>query len=221
MLSEGTWDVITLQDQSEAGMYACSFDPWADRLVAYIRKKQPKARLFFQLTWADPAFSQRISDGKGGLGTLKMTQDEMAAALEDNYTAQARRLGLGLIPVGPALQEYRKKLPVTVGAFSPEYIASLQDGQLPDIKGELVGWYAWSKGEPWHKDYGTYRLRKDYNHLNREGKYLQACVWLASLAGIDVSELPYEPDFGDDFRRRAPLIRRCAAVNFVQDSQSR
>ena len=210
MLADGTWDVIALQEQSEGGMYPDRFDPWADRLVALIRERQPKAKLYFQLTWADPAFSPRITNGRGGLGLLKMTQDEMASALEKNYTAQAKRLGLRLIPVGPALQLYRKRLPVTVGAFEPEYIAGLKDGEVPDIKGELSGWFEWSKGEKWHKDYGVHKLRKDHHHLNREGKYLQACVWVSSLTGKDLTNLSYVPDFGVDFQRRASLIRRCA-----------
>ena len=210
VLADGTWDIVTLQEQSAAGMYPGSFNPWADRLVAFIRERQPKARLYFQLTWADPAFSQRLSDGRGGLGSLKMTQDEMASALEKTYMEQAKRLGLGLIPVGPALQLYRKRLPVTVQPFAPDYIAALKDGDVPDIKGELAGWYVWGKGARWNKDDGVYKLRKDHHHLNREGKYLQACVWIAALTGINIAELPYVPDFGDDFHRRAPLIRRCA-----------
>ena len=210
MLADGVWDIITLQEQSEAGMWPDRFTPWADRLVSLIRERQPKAKLYFQLTWADPAFSPRISNGRGGLGSLKMTQDEMAAALEKNYVAQAKRLGLGLIPVGPALQLYRKRLPVTAEAFSPEYISGLKDGELPDIKGELSGWYEWSKGETWHKDYGIYKLRKDHHHLNKEGKYLQACVWIATLTGKNIADLAYAPDLGDDFRSRVPLIRRCA-----------
>ena len=210
MLDDGEWDVIALQEHSEGGMHPASFDPWADRLVAFIRERQPKARLFFQLTWADPAFSPRISNGRGGLGSLKMTQDEMADALERTYAAQAERLGLGLIPVGSALQLYRKRLPVTVEPFPPEYVAGLKEGELPDIKGELSGWYEWSEGAPRSKDDGVCKLRMDHHHLNREGKYLQACVWIAALMGKDISELSYVPDFGDDFKRRAPLIRRCA-----------
>ena len=87
----------------------------------------------------------------------------------------------------------------------PEYACD-----LGDIKGELSGWYEWSKGETWHKDYGIYKLRKDHHHLNKEGKYLQACVWIATLTGKNIADLAYAPDLGDDFRSRVPLIRRCA-----------
>ena len=36
---------------------------------------------------------------------------------------------------------------------------------------------------------------KDKFHLNREGEYLQACVWLGALFGTDVTKLAYRPDF--------------------------
>ena len=36
---------------------------------------------------------------------------------------------------------------------------------------------------------------KDKFHLNREGEYLQACVWLAALFDCDVTKLTYCPDF--------------------------
>lgn len=36
---------------------------------------------------------------------------------------------------------------------------------------------------------------KDKFHLNREGEYLQACVWLGALFGCDVTTLTYRPGF--------------------------
>ncbi len=49
---------------------------------------------------------------------------------------------------------------------------------------------------------------KDKFHLNREGEYLQACVWLAELFGFDVTQLSYRPDFlAED---RAVQMRKCA-----------
>ena len=39
ILSEGKWDVVTFQEQSVDGMFPEKFDPWADRLIAYIRAR--------------------------------------------------------------------------------------------------------------------------------------------------------------------------------------
>ena len=49
---------------------------------------------------------------------------------------------------------------------------------------------------------------KDKFHLNREGEYLQACVWLATLFDCDVSKLAYCPQFLPE--SKAALMRKCA-----------
>ena len=49
---------------------------------------------------------------------------------------------------------------------------------------------------------------KDKFHLNREGEYLQACVWLGSLFGCDVTKLAYRPDFLSE--ERAAQMRASA-----------
>ena len=209
ILSEKQWDVVTLQEQSAAGMYPESFDPWADRIVAFVRERLPKAKIFLQLTWSDTVASPRIT-ANGKKGSLGLTQDEMYDALEKTYVLQARRLGAAIIPVGKAVQIYRKELPVRLEKPSKEEIAALKVGEVPDLKGELSGWWQWGKGEPWHSDYGKFRLRQDFHHLNAEGRYLQACVWTAALFGVDLNSLDYAPDLGPDFVRRAPFIRACA-----------
>lgn len=108
-------------------------------------------------------------------GALGLTQDEMSAALEKNYAVQAKRLGARIVPVGAALQLYRKGLPVRLVKPTKAELAALKDGEVPDLKGELAGWWYWGKGKTWESDYGVYRLRQDFQHLNPEGRYLQAC----------------------------------------------
>ena len=211
MLADGRWDVVTFQEQSADGMRAACFNPWADRLVKMVRERQPKSRLYFQLTWSDPVYSPRISSDAGGLGTLRMTQAEMSAALVSNYTAQARRLGIGLIPVGPAVDLFRRRLPVTARPVPNVERAAFRPGELPDIGGELSGWFWWGKGRKWDANSNETRLRFDHHHLNEAGRYLQACVWLSALAGTDVTDLVSLPETaGADLLRNAPLLRRCA-----------
>lgn len=209
VLSGKDWDVVTLQEQSADGMHPECFDPWADRIIAFVRQRLPKARICFQLTWSDTVASHRIT-ANGVKGSLGLTQDEMYAALEKTYVSQARRLDAELIPVGKAVQIYRKELPVRLVKPTEEEIAALKVGEVPDLKGELSGWWQWGEGNPWDSDYGKFRLRQDFHHLNAEGRYLQACVWTATLFGVDLSSLGYAPDLGPDFVRRAPFIRACA-----------
>ena len=126
MLAAKTWDVVTLQEQSADGMYPEKFDPWADRLIAFVRSRQPQARIFFQQTWSDTVASWRITDN-GVKGALGLTQDGMFAALEKNYAFQAARLGARLIPVGKALQIYRRGLPVRFTKPTAAELAAADD----------------------------------------------------------------------------------------------
>lgn len=48
----------------------------------------------------------------------------------------------------------------------------------------------------------------DKFHLNREGEYLQACVWLSALYGFDARKIAYRPPFLDE--ARAAAMRDCA-----------
>ena len=47
----------------------------------------------------------------------------------------------------------------------------------------------------------------DSTHLNSEGDYLQACVWLSVLFGIDARTIAYVPAGLDP--SRAALMRDC------------
>lgn len=49
---------------------------------------------------------------------------------------------------------------------------------------------------------------KDKFHLNREGEYLQACVWMAKLYDFDVTKLTYRPAFLSE--ERAVQMRKSA-----------
>lgn len=66
-------------------------------------------------------------------GALGLTQDEMSAALEKNYAVQAKRLGTRIVPVGAALQLYRKGLPVRLMKPTKAELAALKDGEVPDL----------------------------------------------------------------------------------------
>ena len=68
------------------------------------------------------------------------------------------------------------------------------------------------KADRWDEKSG--RVQYDSYHMNREGAYLQACVWLAALFDTDVTRLAYEPAI-DGFGAKAALMRRCAAEAVV------
>lgn len=105
-LSEGPWDVITLQQVSgESGKWE-SYEPYLTDLAAHVREKAPAARLWVHQTWAyemdsnHPSFSQYGSD-----------QKRMYDALCLAYAQAAETLGAEILPCGEVVQTLRQ-LPV-------------------------------------------------------------------------------------------------------------
>ena len=54
---------------------------------------------------------------------------------------------------------------------------------------------------------------RDKFHLNREGEYLQACVWLGALFNCDVTKLSYRPDFLSEERAVQMRLSAKAALD--------
>ena len=57
---------------------------------------------------------------------------------------------------------------------------------------------------------------KDKFHLNREGEYLQACVWLGALFNCDVTKLSYRPDFLSEERAVQMRASAKAALDAIR-----
>ena len=57
---------------------------------------------------------------------------------------------------------------------------------------------------------------KDKFHLNREGEYLQACVWLGALFNCDVTQLSYRPDFLSEERAVQMRASAKAALDAIR-----
>ena len=140
-----------------------------------------------------------------------MTSEAMYEALHAAYGKLAAKHSFKTIPTGTAVQLYRRRLPVEYGKLlTKDEIAAIARPGLVDFHGDVTGSSRWKKGRKKDKDRDEVKLRLDASHLNEEGKYLQACVWLASLFGVDVTKLTYEPKI-PGFASRAALMRRCAA----------
>ena len=85
--------------------------------------------------------------------------------------------------------------------------------------GDVVGSSAWRKGSGRSEKDKIVRLRVDATHLNRDGEYLQACTWLATLCGYDVTKLKYAPEWLAP--ERAALMRACAAEAAAKEKEKR
>ena len=107
------------------------------------------------------------------------------------------------------MQNYRRDLPVRYAkVYTKQELAAFAEPRLPDFYGDVCGKAHWGKGSSWRKDADERKLRVDGCHLNPAGEYLQGCVWVAALFGVDVTACPYRPDFVPE--DRAALMRRAA-----------
>ena len=103
MLATDRWDVVTIQQASHESWRPASFHPYADRLIAEIRRLAPQAEIVIQQTWAYNAKDKRIAPG----GEWGFDQQGMYERLTTNYVALARQYGLRVIPTGLAVQKAR------------------------------------------------------------------------------------------------------------------
>ncbi len=183
LLKADAWDIVTIQQASHESWKPDSYHPWADLVIDTIRKFAPQASIYVQQTWSYCNADARIcNQDAGGPGSWGIDQTEMYSRLTENYKALAATEGFEMIPTGKAVQLYRERRPVRC---------------VPD---DVVGNF-------WTDENGVEHA--DTIHLNRDGEYLQACVWTAKIFGANVTRLASVPE---DLKTpaNAALLRECA-----------
>jgi len=174
------WDIVTFQQASHFSWKPETYQPYADNLQAAIRAKLPEAEFVWQETWSYTPWDKRFA--KWGID-----QNEMYAKLHEAYVKNAK--GQRIIPMGTAVQLWRKELPVK---YAPD-----------SFGGDVAGSAKFEKQAD-----GSFKPKGDVFHLNRDGEYLQALVWTAKLFGVDVRRCPYAPDYVTP--EKAELMKRVA-----------
>ena len=166
------WDVVTIQQASARSWRPESYRPFGDDLVAAIRELCPRAEIVFQETWSYTPWDPRLR--KWGID-----QDGMYDALHAATAGFARRHGLRVIPMGTAVQLWRRERPVryTENSFG----------------GDVVGGRWIPSDRHFVEENGRWVCRSDAFHLAESGEYLQALVWTATLFGVDVTTCDYRP----------------------------
>ena len=167
MLKADKWDVVTIQQCSHESWIPESYHPAGDELVKTVRALAPQAKIYVQETWSYTPWDKRLAG-------WKITPDEMYTRLHAAYAAFARGHDLPVIPMGTAVQRWRRELPVR---YTPN-----------SLGGDVCGR---AKFEPDGK--GGFKAKGDVFHLNHAGDYLQALVWTATLFGVDVTKCSYAP----------------------------
>ena len=167
MLKADKWDVVTIQQCSHESWIPTSYHPWGENLVKTIRELAPQAKIVVQETWSYTPWDKRLAK-------WQLDQNQMYDKLHAAYAAFAQPYSFEIIPMGTAVQQWRQKLPVKYGAKS--------------FGGDVCG-----SAKFIAKKEGKFAPKGDVFHLNPDGHYLQALVWVASLYRVDTTKCPYAP----------------------------
>ncbi len=182
LLSEGEWDVVTIQQNSLNTTFLETFQPYATNLYNYIKKLQPNAEVILHQTWA------YRTDAKG-FGFVNKTdraktEKEMWEKSRANYHTIAQELGVRLFPVGDAFWQVSSS---GKWAYRPENLAydfaKPVKPNLPNQKNSLHVGYLW-QGK---------NLNFDPNHANQAGEYLGSLIWYSVLFNESPSSLDFVP----------------------------
>ena len=197
LLSEGTWDVVTIQQASAFSSDVRTYQPYARKLYDFIKQLQPNAKIVLHQTWAYRADAREFGRINGHGYT--QTQKEMWTFSRAAYHTVADSLGIELIPVGDAFWKVASDANWGfVKDTSYDYLNPVYP-DLPMQKHSLNIGYRWDKNK---------KLVFDANHANDAGCYLAGLVWYGFLFNADPSRLNYipkgiDPDFASAMRRFA------------------
>ena len=195
LLKKQRYDVVTIQQGSMKSWDWESYEPYAGELIAFIRQHQPDAEIVIQQTW-----SYRVDAEQYGK-KFKFDQTGMYERLRDAYRNLAEKYKFRVIPVGDAVQLFRKYTPINYQP-SPEPV---EYPDLPSNAGDVVGSSYWMKTK---QGPDRRKLKIDPYHLNKDGKYMQACLWFSVLHGEPIDKITWSPV--NMPQRVAVLLRRCA-----------
>ena len=187
LLSAGTWDVVTIQQNSMNSGDVNTYSPYAKKLVDLVKSIQPNAKIIMQQTWAYRVDSKKftqIADNQFASSAKEMWEKSRAA-----YHTTARALGIKLFPVGDAFWKINSN-PET--AFKPDTTFDFENPQypaLPDQTHSLHAGYRWDNNK---------KLAFDSNHANEAGCLLGGLVWYAVLFKESPVKLKFRPEKIDE-----------------------
>ena len=196
LLKTEKYDIVTIQEASRNSIDYVLYQPYADRLIAQVKKYQPQAEIVIQQTWSYRADAPFLPE-------REMDNDTMYQKLEEAYYALANEYGFRLIPTGYAVQISRKLSEFKFENYDWAMLDTLHWPDLPRQAGDVVGNFRWRKNAE-----GEMVIYRDTNHLNMRGEYLQAALWCGFLYGVDPEAISYvAPKIG---KTDAAFLRKCA-----------
>jgi len=198
LLSDGVWDVVTIQQASIMSGDVKTYLPYAKMLYDFIKQLQPNAKVVFHQTWPYRSDAKSFTRIDGDI--VAKSQREMWTYSRAAYHTVADSIGIQLIPVGDAFwkiatdanRAFRKD--TSFDYKNPVY------PQLPSQLNSLNTGYHWDKNK---------NLAFDANHANNAGCYLAGLVWYGFLFNEDPMRVRYvAPGLDSGF---AAALRQAAA----------
>ena len=174
------YDIIIIQQNSANSWKYATYQPFADKLIAVLKKYQPQAEIIIQQTWSYRSDSVRLR-------RWKLNSSSMYEQLASAYAQLAKAHGFRMIPAGYAVQIFRAKTPVKFQAPDMKALAALKNKNAHGFDGEVVGYCKWM---PNRKTKNFY-LACDTSHLNPHGEYMQGAVWFSILFDRPATEIKY------------------------------
>ncbi|MBR2043826.1 MAG: DUF4886 domain-containing protein [Clostridia bacterium] len=105
VIEKEEFDLVTVQQVSHSSGLYSTFHPYIDEFVAYIRKHQPKAKLWLHKTWA-----YEKDSGHSGFNNYCKNQQLMYNAICSVYERVAKEISAdGIIPSGDVIQSLRNE----------------------------------------------------------------------------------------------------------------
>ncbi|WP_017259942.1 DUF4886 domain-containing protein [Pedobacter arcticus] len=181
LLSEGTWDVVTIQQYSYLSADLESYGPYAQKFYDFIKKIQPNAHIFLHQTWAYRTDAKKF--GRVATGKLAQNQTEMWQKSREAYHTVAKQLNLKIIPVGDAFYTVASD---SCFGFKKDDSFDYDHPVFPNLPKQdnslNMGYYWKDK-----------KLVFDPNHANEAGRYLGGLIWYSVLFNESPLKMKFVP----------------------------
>jgi hypothetical protein len=207
-ISGSEWDVITIQQYSLMSSDYGTYQPFAAKLHAHLKKIQPRAEIVVHQTWAyrtDAAKFGQIGSGRNATSDREMWEKSRAA-----YGQLANDVGARVIPTGDAF--WRVASDPTWG-FKPDASFEAKTATFPTLPNQTHSLHV---GYRWNAEK---KLSMDANHANVAGEYLGALVWYGFLFNESPERLSFVPpgvssEFAAHLRKVAwTIVQETASAN--------
>ena len=197
LLSQGRWDIITIQQYSLLSSDENSYNPYARQLYDFIKQIQPGAEVLIHQTWAYRADAKNFGRKKDS--GVTRSQREMWEFSRSAYHSVAKQLGIRVIPSGDAFYAISTDKKWSFRKDTAFNYDSAVPPRLPVQENSINIGYTWTKDN---------KLNFDANHANEAGCYLAGLVWYSFLFKEDPSKLSFKPaSVTDEF---APFLKQVA-----------